>query len=146
MSIRGFQRTKVGTVVAPIAVIVAAWASAQAISESKYYYLLAPPVVAAILLVVHQTLKDWRTGVFCFLAWMLFEDLVRKYMGNNMAIYFAKDALLAVCCLSFYAARGPKRFFQTRPTFILPLIFFFSGACLKCSTLTLQAFGTACWA
>jgi hypothetical protein len=131
MSIRGFQRTKFGTVMAPIAVIVTGWASAQAILDSRYYYLLAPLVVVTTLLVVRQILKDWRTGILCFLAWMSFEDLVRKYMGNNMAIYFAKDALLAVCCLSFYATRGSKRFFQTTPKFVLPLIFFFFWSLLE---------------
>ena len=37
-------------------------------------------------------LRNWRLGFYFFLVWLLFEDLVRKYLGNNMAIYFAKDS------------------------------------------------------
>ena len=36
-----------------------------------------------------KILRDWRLGFYSFLIWLLFEDLVRKYLGNNMAIYFA---------------------------------------------------------
>ncbi len=49
-------------------------------------------------------LSDWRNGLYFFLAWLLFEDLVRKFLGNNMAIYFAKDVLAAVVYLSFFVA------------------------------------------
>lgn len=104
--------------------IIGAWLLALSILEGTYSYLLAPVVVAGMLVIVSQTMKDWRTGVFCFLGWMLFEDLVRKHAGNNMVIYFAKDALLGVCCLSFYAARGPKRLFQTRSAFAFPFFLF----------------------
>jgi len=36
-------------------------------------------------------LNSWRKGLYFFLTWLLFEDFARKYLGNNMAIYFAKD-------------------------------------------------------
>jgi hypothetical protein len=120
-----FQRTKPGVLVVPIAVMIAAWFLAKAILEGTDYYLLIPLVIAGAVVIVLQILKDWRRGVLLFLTWMLFEDLVRKFMGNNMAIYFAKDALLAVCCLSFFTARAPKRILQTRPGLILPFICFF---------------------
>src|SRR5262249_55243519 len=32
-------------------------------------------------------LNNWRNGLYFFLTWLLFEDLARKYLGNNMAIY-----------------------------------------------------------
>ena len=38
-------------------------------------------------------LNSWRKGLYFFLTWLLFEDFARKYLGNNMAIYFAKDVL-----------------------------------------------------
>src|SRR5450432_1643837 len=50
-------------------------------------------VVGALVLVM---LKDWRKGLYFFLGWLLFEDFARKFLGNNMIIYFAKDILLAV--------------------------------------------------
>ena len=125
MSSYAFQRTKPGALAVATAVMIVAWLLAKAILQGTNSFLLIPLVIAGAVVIVLQILKDWRRGVLLFLTWMLFEDLVRKYLGNNMAIYFAKDALLAVCCLSFYAARGSKAIPQMRPTFILPFVCFF---------------------
>jgi hypothetical protein len=67
-------------------------------------------------------LNSWRRGLTIFLAWLLFEDLVRKYLGNNMALYFGKDVLAAVFYLSFFTAirRGNIRLFK--PPFRVPLL------------------------
>jgi hypothetical protein len=43
--------------------------------------------------------------VYFFLAWIAVEDLIRKYLGNNVIIYFAKDCLAVVLYLSFFIAR-----------------------------------------
>jgi len=32
-----------------------------------------------------------------------FEDLFRKFLGNNMAVFFAKDVLTIVLYISFFA-------------------------------------------
>src|SRR5438034_11147083 len=37
--------------------------------------------------------KNWRLGLYSFVAWIAVEDLIRKYLGNNMIVYFAKDFL-----------------------------------------------------
>ena len=59
--------------------------------------------------IVVAILNNWRRGVYFFLGWLLFEDFARKYLGNNMAIYFAKDILpVAVVYLSFFAAYRRK--------------------------------------
>lgn len=69
-------------------------------------------------------LRNWRTGFYSFLVWLLFEDLVRKYMGNNSALFFGKDVLAGLTYLSLYAAirRGRERTF--RPPFLFPLALF----------------------
>jgi hypothetical protein len=69
-------------------------------------------------------LRRWRTGFYMFLVWLLFEDLVRKYLGNNMAIYFGKDILVGLVYISFFAQvrRGREKLF--RPPFMLPLLVF----------------------
>ncbi len=80
--------------------------------------------------IVFAILINWRSGVYLFLAWLLFEDLARKYMGNNMIIYFAKDVLVGVTYVSFLFAlrRGEARRF--RPPFWVPLmLFFWLGVC-----------------
>ncbi len=69
-------------------------------------------------------LNDWRKGLYFFLAWLLFEDLARKYLGNNMAIYFAKDFLVGVVYLSFFIAYRRKEVTSFRPPFLVPVLLF----------------------
>src|SRR6266852_6204265 len=76
-------------------------------------------------------LLDWRKGLYLFLAWLLFEDLGRKFLGNNMAIYFAKDVLLLVVYLAFFIAyrRKDPRLQTFRPPFLgILLAFVWFGA------------------
>jgi hypothetical protein len=54
--------------------------------------------------IVVAILNNWRNGLYLFLGWLLFEDFARKFLGNNMAIYFAKDFLVAMVYLSFFVA------------------------------------------
>jgi hypothetical protein len=76
--------------------------------------------------IVVAVLNNWRHGVYFFLAWLLFEDFARKYLGNNMAIYFAKDILLAAVYLSFFTAyrRKEKNIQVIRPPFLMALMVF----------------------
>src|SRR5712664_337192 len=69
-------------------------------------------------------LNDWRNGLYFFLAWLLFEDFARKFLGNNMAIYFAKDVLAAVVYLSFFLAYRRKEVISFRPPFLIPVLIF----------------------
>jgi hypothetical protein len=68
-------------------------------------------------------LNNWRNGVYLFFTWLLFEDLARKYLGNNMAVFFAKDVLVAVVYLSFIiAVRRKKTIKIVRPPFFVPVM------------------------
>ena len=69
-------------------------------------------------------LRNWRTGFYFFLVWLLFEDLARKYMNNGLALFFGKDILAALTYISLYAAirRGREKTF--RPPFLMPLAIF----------------------
>src|SRR6266851_4431582 len=69
-------------------------------------------------------LNSWRNGLYFFLAWLLFEDFARKYLGNNMAIYFAKAVLAAVVYLSFFLAYRRKEVTSFRPPFLVPVLLF----------------------
>jgi len=62
--------------------------------------------------------------VYFFLSWLLFEDYARKFLGNNMAIYFAKDFLFLVVLISFLAALRRKDVTTFRPPFLVPLLIF----------------------
>src|SRR6202158_5757590 len=74
--------------------------------------------------IVIGILNNWRNGVYFFLSWLLFEDLARKFLGNNMAIYFAKDFLALVVFISFLAAYRRKEVTSFRPPFLVPLLIF----------------------
>jgi hypothetical protein len=76
------------------------------------------------LAVIVAILNNWRNGVYFFLSWLLFEDFARKFLGNNMAIYFAKDFLVLVVYLSFFAAFRRKEVPLFRPPFLMPLLIF----------------------
>lgn len=76
---------------------------------------------AAVTIVI---LNDWRRGLYIFLAWLLVEDLVRKYLGNNMLIYFAKDALVGMLYLGWFLAYRRRQAASFRPPFLVPLLLF----------------------
>jgi len=80
--------------------------------------------IGAVL--VAATAINWRTGLYLLLAWLLFEDLARKYLGNNMVLYFAKDFLLAVVYVSFFARwrRKDQDLKTFRPPFLTALMVF----------------------
>src|ERR1700722_6305967 len=83
-----------------------------------------------VALVVH-ILNDWRSGVLLFLVWLLFEDLPRKYVGNSLAIYFAKDFLVAIAYLSFYFAKRRRQVEIFKVPFLVPLGIFFALAVVE---------------
>lgn len=74
--------------------------------------------------IVIAILNSWQNGVYFFLGWLLFEDFARKFLGNNMAIYFAKDFLLLVVYISFLAAFRRKEVQIFRPPFLVPVLIF----------------------
>src|SRR5580692_10379425 len=74
------------------------------------------------LAVVVAILNSWRNGVYFFLSWLLFEDFARKFLGNNMAIYFAKDFLVLIVYISFFVAVRRKEVKIFRPPFLVPLL------------------------
>src|SRR6202167_1717785 len=64
-----------------------------------------------------KILRNWRLGFYSFLIWLLFEDLVRKYLGNNMAIYFAKDVLVGLTFIALFVDIRRGRAATFRPPF-----------------------------
>jgi hypothetical protein len=78
-------------------------------------------VVCAVAVTI---LRNWRAGFYSFLTWLLFEDLVRKYMGNNTVLFFGKDVLAFLTYLSLFAAVRAGREKAFRPKFLLFLTIF----------------------
>ena len=77
-----------------------------------------------ICVVAVTILRNWRAGFYSFLAWLLFEDLARKYMGNSTALFFGKDVLAFLTYLSLFAAIRAGREKSFRPKFLLFLAIF----------------------
>jgi hypothetical protein len=67
-------------------------------------------------------LNDWRNGLYFFVTWLLFEDFARKFLGNNMAIYFAKDFLVLVVYIAYFIAYRRREVQSFRPPFLVPLL------------------------
>ena len=55
------------------------------------YVAGAVAVVAAVFIGRH-----WWVGVALFFLWLPFEDLVRKYAGNDLRVYFLKDVFFVI--------------------------------------------------
>lgn len=85
-------------------------------------------VGGAALLII---LKNWRAGFYVFFVWLMFEDLVRKYMGNGLAFFFGKDILLACVYVAFFISLRQGREKTFRPPFLLFLSLFFWLAVLQ---------------
>jgi hypothetical protein len=104
--------------------IIAAYETAEAILADD----LSSLAFAAVLLVggavIVAILNDWRRGLYFLVAWILLEDLVRKYLGNNMAIFFGKDALAITLYVSFFRARLAQRVEKFRIPFRIPLLLY----------------------
>lgn len=81
-------------------------------------------------LIVH-ILKDWRSGVLLFMLWLLYEDLARKYLGNSMIVFFAKDFLVGIAYLSFWIARRRRQVEILKIPFLVPLGIFIAFAVIQ---------------
>src|ERR1700681_1417020 len=128
-SLSGSRQVKaavMGLVVLAIIWELAAWIVAG--SDKNLVMFGLSLVVVAI--VVH-ILNDWRSGVLVFLVWLLFEDLARKYLGNSMTVYFAKDFLVGIAYFSFYFAKRRKEVDTFKPPFLVALGLFIALAIVQ---------------
>jgi len=119
----------------PVAFLLAlcvAWKIGGWIAEgdvSSVIYLALGAGACAIALAI---LKNWRSGFYIFIAWLFLEDFIRKYMGNSMIIYFAKDALAAMLYVAFLAAVRQRRATFYRFPFLIFLSLFFWLGIIQC--------------
>jgi hypothetical protein len=102
----------------------AAYQAAEYVINDDYVSLAYVGMAVVSGAIVIGILNDWRNGVYFFLSWLLFEDLARKFLGNNMAIYFAKDFLALVVYISFLTAIRRKELTTFRPPFLGAVLIF----------------------
>src|SRR5215470_10054565 len=74
--------------------ILGAYVTAQLVLQDDWKGLALIALGFGALAFAIKILNNWRQGLYIFFGWLFFEDFVRKYLGNNMAIYFAKDFLV----------------------------------------------------
>jgi hypothetical protein len=108
-----------------------AWKLGQWIASGDLRDLLYFTFVVAICAIAITIARNWRAGFYLFLVWLLFEDLIRKYAGNNMAIYFVKDALAGLTYAALYLAVRQGRAKVFRPRSLLAFSLFFWLAALQ---------------
>lgn len=106
-----------------IAAVAAYEVSQYIISGDQISLLLVAGLLAGGAVVV-TVLTNWRRGLYFFFIWLLVEDLARKYLGNNMAVFFAKDILAGLVYLSFVLAylRKERNLQVFRPPFLGALL------------------------
>jgi hypothetical protein len=119
-----FSRSPGLTLIAFIGVLCLAYEVAQLVLEGDTSTLFMSGLVFVSLAIVVAILNDWRRGLYMLLAWVLFEDFFRKYLGNNMAVFFAKDMLVIVLYISFFAARRQRLTKSFKLPFLIPLLMF----------------------
>jgi len=105
-------------------VIYAGYKAGQMVLANDLTSLELIAFVALVGAAVVAILNNWRRGLYALVAWVLFEDLVRKYLGNNMMIYFGKDILALVIYLSYFRARRQQGLEKFRPPFRIALLLF----------------------
>lgn len=108
-----------------------AWTVGHWVADDQMNLLMFSAIGVALISIALVILRNWRAGFYFFLVWLLFEDLIRKYLGNNLAIFFAKDALVGLCYVSLVLAIRRKEVKAFRPPFLLFLMFFFWLAVLE---------------
>ena len=96
----------------------AAWILSGYVADSDDKALIYCALLVAVAAITAAMLRNWRAGFFVFLVWLLFEDLIRKYMGNDMRIYFAKDYLALITYISILIAINQRRAVLFRPRFL----------------------------
>jgi len=124
------QQTFVGLLVFVLALLLARqfgeWIIGGDLNQVAFAFAAA--TAAGVGLAV---LRNWRSGTYLFLTWLIFEDLIRKYLGNNMALYFAKDALAGLIYVSLYLAARKRPEKWPKPPFLLAFGIFFWFAVLQ---------------
>jgi len=117
---RGWGLT--GLIAVPLACVVVAAILVGYVALPPPFNLPPELIVLGIVLALVTPLlvTRWRTTFWILLAWLMIEDVIRKYLGNDLRVYFLKDGLFILLLFglvfdekiigSWRAATGPVRF------------------------------------
>jgi hypothetical protein len=93
-------------------------------ASGRFHYLALIALAFGMAAILVTGVANWRTGLLLFFVWLLLEDLPRKYLGNNMAVYFSKDVLAVMAYTGFAVALRKGDVPLPRLPFALPLAAF----------------------
>src|SRR5947207_8722770 len=111
--------------IATALIALAAYECAELVLEDDPLRVYSTGLIAIGTVGILAIFKDWRKGAYCFLAWIAVEDLIRKYLGNNMIVYFAKDFLALALYICFFVGRRSTLTKLYKPPFLIPFLVFF---------------------
>jgi hypothetical protein len=106
-------------------IVLAAYECAGLILEGDPGSLYAAALVVLGAVGLLAIFNNWRLGLYCFVGWIAVEDLIRKYLGNSMVVYFAKDFLALALYVSFFISRKSTSAKLYKPPFLITLLIFF---------------------
>ena len=117
-------RSSLVSIVGVVALTLFAAITGMAVVTGRSGPLALTLMVLLLISVIGLTLTSWRSGTMLFFLWLLFEDLPRKFLGNNMLVYFGKDLLVALVYVSFLLDARARRERIPAFSFRVPLLAF----------------------
>ena len=80
-----------------------AWVFSRWILAGELKSLIVVGAMTCGVLAFLAILQDWRRGLYLFLVWLVFEDLIRKFSGNATVMFFVKDVIALMTYLSMFS-------------------------------------------
>jgi hypothetical protein len=120
-----FESKPLRSMVLIAGLFVLMWTLSGWIVSGSSFYLILTGVLCTGIVVLISILNDWRIGVFIFLIWLVFEDLIRKFAGNSLFIFFGKDIIIGMVYCSMLVAHRRGRLLVFKPAFLFWLGIFF---------------------
>lgn len=126
------QTAKLMSLLAVGVALLAAIPIGNAISQEDDRLLVFVMMICAGAVASVMVLGNWRRGMAFLMVWIVFEDLIRKFMGNSMVVYAGKDMLAVTIYVSFFVSRhlGNEARLQL-PSLQVPLLAFVAWVILS---------------
>lgn len=90
------------SVIALLLAVSVGYGLASLLALADWRWIVIVSVFAGAVVIGFQILRQWRLGITAFFIWIVVEDLVRKYLGNQIILYAAKDLLIITTYVSFF--------------------------------------------
>lgn len=104
--------------------VVGAYLLGQAIVQEDYRDLAITLALGIGGFLSIFIFRDWRLGVVLFFVWAVFEDLLRKFLGNAMLVYATKDLIILAAYASFLLALAQRKETAMKNPLRVPLLAF----------------------